>query len=130
MAQPLLQLSCCASSKNRNPDLQRSLENFSFDLSAPTQTTSTGEGVNTSRILSLFLLGLYAGSFDIKKYHEVMAQLLLQPSRCAAEGKIILTFKGRLRAFLSIFQNQSKQLRQERASTLLAYFPKIIKSFA
>ena len=51
--QLLLQLWCCASSNKNNPDLQRSLENFSFDLSKPKQTTTTGEGINTSRILSL-----------------------------------------------------------------------------
>ena len=38
--------------------------------------------------------------------------------------KAIRTFKGRLRFFLSISQHQRKQLRQERASTLLAYFSK------
>ena len=32
MAQLLLRLSRCASSKKSDPDLQRSLENFSFDL--------------------------------------------------------------------------------------------------
>ena len=37
MAQLLLRLSRCASSKERNPDLHRSLENFSVDLSTPTQ---------------------------------------------------------------------------------------------
>ena len=41
-----------------------------------------------------------------------------------ARRKAIRTFKGRLRAFLLIFQHQRKQLRQEKASTLLAYFPK------
>ena len=52
MAQLLLRLSFCASSKERNPDLHRSLENFSVDLSTPTQTTTTEEGINTSRIHS------------------------------------------------------------------------------
>ena len=52
MAQLLLRLSGCARSKKSNPDLQWSLENFSFDLSTPTQTTTTGESVNTFRILS------------------------------------------------------------------------------
>ena len=55
MTQLLLRLSRCASSKKSDPDLQRSLENFSFDfdLSKPKQTTTTGEGINTSRKLSL-----------------------------------------------------------------------------
>ena len=41
-----------------------------------------------------------------------------------ARRKATRTFNGRLRTFLSIFQHQRKQLRQERASTLFAYFPK------
>ena len=39
-----------------------------------------------------------------------------------ARRKAIRTFNGRLRAFLLIFQHRRKQLRQERASTLLANF--------
>ena len=40
-----------------------------------------------------------------------------------ARIKAIRTFNGRLRAFILIFQHRRKQLRQERASTLLANFP-------
>ena len=52
MTQLLLRLSRCASSKKSDPDLQRSVENFSFDGSTPAQTTPTGERANASRILS------------------------------------------------------------------------------
>ena len=40
-AQLLLRLSCCASSKKIKPDLQWSIESFSFDFSEPAQTTPT-----------------------------------------------------------------------------------------
>ena len=53
MTQLLFRLSCFESSKKSNPGLQGSLESFSFDFSIPTKTTPTGEGINTSRILSL-----------------------------------------------------------------------------
>ena len=49
MTQLLLQLSCCASSKKSDPDLQRSFKSFSFDFSTPAQTNPTGYGINTSR---------------------------------------------------------------------------------
>ena len=49
----LLRPSRCASPKKNNPDLQRSLESFSFDFSASAQTNPTGDGVNASRKFSL-----------------------------------------------------------------------------
>ncbi len=52
-----------------------------------------------------------------------MGRLLLRLSCCASRIKAIRIFNGRLRAFLLIFQHLRKQLRQERASTLLANFP-------
>ena len=52
-----------------------------------------------------------------------MAQRFPSRSSCEARRKAIQTFKGRLRAFLLIFQQRRKQIRQERASTLLACFP-------
>ena len=54
MAQLFLRLSRCSSSKKSNPDLQWSLVRLSFYFSTQVQNTPTGEGVNTSRILSLF----------------------------------------------------------------------------
>ncbi len=68
--------------------------------------------------------GMYARSVDIKKHHEVMTQLLLRLSCCASSKNSNSDLQSRLRSFLSIFQHQRKQLRQERASTLLSYFPK------
>ena len=40
-----------------------------------------------------------------------------------ARRKAIRTFKGRLRAFLLMLQHRRKQIRHERAFTLLACFP-------
>ena len=52
MAQLLLRLSYCASSKKSNPDLQWSPGSFSFGFFTPAQTTPTREGINTSCKLS------------------------------------------------------------------------------
>ena len=49
MAQLLLRLSRCASSKKSNPDLQWSLVRLSFYFSTQAQNTPTGEGINTFR---------------------------------------------------------------------------------
>ena len=67
--------------------------------------------------------GKRARNVDIKKHYEIMAQRFPDRSSCEARRKAIQTFKGRLRAFLLIFQQRRKQIRQERASTLLACFP-------
>ncbi len=87
MGQLLLRLSCCASPKKSNPDLQRSLENFSFDLSTPTQTTTTGEGINTSRILSQKKKGKKPneGSFYVSEY-LFFDRTARQTGRIAASG--------------------------------------------
>ena len=46
-----------------------------------------------------------------------MAQLFSGCRVAQARRKAIRTFKGRLRAFLSMFQHRRKQIRHERAST-------------
>ena len=70
MAQLLLRLSRCASSKKSNPDLQWSLVRLSFYFSTQAQNTPTGEGVNTSRILSLsFFLNAVGLPFRLLSLH-------------------------------------------------------------
>ena len=69
-----------------------------------------------------FFLGKNARSVDIKKSYEIMAQLLLLLSRGASSKESNPNLQWSLESFSFDFQHRRKQLRQERASTLLAYF--------
>ena len=67
---------------------------------------------------------MYARSVDTKNTMKSWRNLFSGCRVAQTRRKAIRIFKGRLRAFLLIFQHRRKLLRQEKASTLLAYFPK------